>query len=654
MTTLPQRKLLGFGSNYFHALGGSSEIALSEEIKAYDYKNFDGEGGDDIELNIQQLACTTTSSIILHNEGVVYQTGMLHGKYMPRPTRVPIAERVVEIAGGRHFCLARVGSGSVYSWGAGHFGQLGQGPHVSFSEKPQAIKSLQPRVIGSPIVQISCGHWHGAALTEDGRIFCWGSNRKHQCGTKAPSTIVQPQHVNETNVIYSQVDCGKGFCIALERSTGRVYTWGASTACGHTSRKTCISPPRLVEALQRVVVVQVAAGDAHSLAVTGGGRVFSWGSGCDGQLGVGGAFPILPRPKLVGDLDFVAIVASQQTQISNKADIEGATGNNPSNKKSATDCPSNVQSNDATASFASHILASTPKVTEVYAAGSYSLAVSSTGHLYAWGYNDSKVLGLSCPQTESLPYLEPASSSSATLSQLKNRTSQARAFDSRHNILLPRRIDALHNLRVQLVAGGPSHLLIYGYDRDEGNGNPIVGRTLHEVQQARRASHTQNTDQDDISMESIETDAITSATETNSPNLDELFVPSGRELVVSPIGNTNIVSENDDNNKLKGKKVPSTGKNPSASESIELSLENGIVTSEHISEVTNDSSPFPTSFQPSAARSASASRQSRKSRTMSVPKIMQKLTSGGSSKRSNGKERQKRRQFFGSFGGSKN
>ena len=38
-----------YTSNYFHALGGSSEIELSEGIKAYDYENFDGEGGDDIE-----------------------------------------------------------------------------------------------------------------------------------------------------------------------------------------------------------------------------------------------------------------------------------------------------------------------------------------------------------------------------------------------------------------------------------------------------------------------------------------------------------------------------------------------------------------------------------------------------------------------------
>lgn len=655
MTAQPRHRLFGFGSNYFHALGGSSEISLSEEIQAQEYEKMpDDDNGGPTSLKVQQLACTTSSSIILDSDGVIYQTGMIHGKYLPRPTKILISERVVEIAGGRHFCLARSGSGSVYSWGAGHFGQLGQGPHVSFSEKPQVIKSLHPRVIGSPIVHLSCGHWHGAALTEDGRIFCWGSNRKHQCGTKAPSTIVKPQHVTGTNVIYSQVDCGKGFCIALEKSTGRVYTWGASTACGHTSRKTCISPPRLVEALQRVVVVQIAAGDAHSLAVTGGGRVFSWGSGSDGQLGVGGAFPILPRPKLVGDLDFVAIVASQQSQLSNNLDsFESSTGNASLVQNIAKDDETNAHSDTTTLSAASQILASTPKVTEVYAAGSYSLAVSSAGHVYAWGYNDSKMLGLSCPSSDSLPYLEPASSSSATLSQLKNRTSQARAFDSRHNILLPRRIDALHDLKVKLVAGGPSHLLIYGCNRDKDDKISIVGRTLHEVQQARRASHAHNTEQDDLSMESVEADAV-----TMSPT-DGSFIPTVKETAVTQIENANITSVNEECNQLKGKKILSSGENHAtvqdknrtipASASIELSIQNGMVTSEREDEV-NES----TQQALLVARSTSPSRQSRKPRTMSMPKIMQKLTSGGSGKRSSGKERQKRRQFFGPFGGSKN
>ena len=43
--------------------------------------------------------------------------------------------------------------------------------------------------------------------------------------------------------------------------------------------------PRLIEALNRVVVNQVAAGGEHSMALTREGDVFTWGLGGHGQLG---------------------------------------------------------------------------------------------------------------------------------------------------------------------------------------------------------------------------------------------------------------------------------------------------------------------------------------------------------------------------------
>ena len=41
--------------------------------------------------------------------------------------------------------------------------------------------------------------------------------------------------------------------------------------------------PRLIEALHRVVAKQVAAGDEHSMMLTGGGEVFTWGGGVTGS-----------------------------------------------------------------------------------------------------------------------------------------------------------------------------------------------------------------------------------------------------------------------------------------------------------------------------------------------------------------------------------
>ncbi len=77
---------------------------------------------------------------------------------------------------------------------------------------------------------------------------------------------------------------------------GRVYSWGAS-ACGQLGISSIkdlptdlegfpYQPiPTLVESLAKVTVVQIATGDAHCVARSCEGRLYSWGGGGCGQLG---------------------------------------------------------------------------------------------------------------------------------------------------------------------------------------------------------------------------------------------------------------------------------------------------------------------------------------------------------------------------------
>jgi len=68
-------------------------------------------------------------------------------------------------------------STSVWSWGHGGMGQLGQSDCVS-RDQPTTLRHLQS--IG--VVKISCGSQHTLALTLDGRVFAWGANARGQIG----------------------------------------------------------------------------------------------------------------------------------------------------------------------------------------------------------------------------------------------------------------------------------------------------------------------------------------------------------------------------------------------------------------------------------------------------------------------------------------
>ena len=95
-----------------------------------------------------------------------------------------------------------------------------------------------------------------------------------------------------------QVSAGDDHSLALlER--GEVYSFGYGNhgQLGHGDEQNQLLP-KLIAALQGKRVVQVSGGERHSLALLEGGEVYSFGCGCNGQLGHGDHYNQL-APKLI-------------------------------------------------------------------------------------------------------------------------------------------------------------------------------------------------------------------------------------------------------------------------------------------------------------------------------------------------------------------
>ena len=389
------------------------------------------------------------------------------------------------------------------AWGAGHFGQLGLGGGYdennaddnrkssssssppSFVHRPTVVESLLPHMVGAPITSVAAGYWHSMALTKEGTVFAWGCNRNAQCGkkpsSKDPPTICQPQRVSFDNTSHFQSDssspsssagkkikinkitAGRSHSVALDEG-GQCYTWGANHygQCGILTRRRVggVATPKHVEALAKVRIVDISAGDMHTLALTGGGRVFGWGGGFEGQLGTGYIYQMNPKPKLVSDLDFVAIEAGQEWK----------------SKQREKPIPQVIGSTDR------FDLVNTPRIISVTAKGNSSFAVSSTGHVYAWGCNDVGNLGLPKPDPATLTYSDPGQLLAKTSSI--QRQFQTYSFDSSHNVALPQRLDSLRHLHITSVGASSTFMWCLGTKRQDNKGQ--IGRTLYEVQEAKR------------------------------------------------------------------------------------------------------------------------------------------------------------------------
>ena len=74
----------------------------------------------------------------------------------------------IQVACGFKASAGLTRNGEVYTWGRNYDGQLGHGDKVS-RNIPTKVKGLN----GIVIIQISCGAWHMAAVSDKGELFTW-------------------------------------------------------------------------------------------------------------------------------------------------------------------------------------------------------------------------------------------------------------------------------------------------------------------------------------------------------------------------------------------------------------------------------------------------------------------------------------------------
>jgi alpha-tubulin suppressor-like RCC1 family protein len=398
------------------AAGGSRSLALRDDGTVWTW----GDGRPTPTpvaglIDVAAIASGAGNNLALTRDGSVVTWA-----WAGTPTPVIGLTGIVALAAGQEHSLALKEDGTVWAWGANYYGQLGDGTRTSRATPAPVSGLAQVRAIASGIS-------HSLAVKDDGTVWAWGYNGFGQLGDGTGTDRLAPVRVAGLTATRG-VSAGGWHSVAL-MADGRLHSWGynqhGQVGNGVASGYAGPWPATPVAVLGITDVSTLAAGGQHTLALTGDGRVWSWGADFLGQLGRG--LPLAETPAPVGALvgvraisaatwhssalltdgtvwtwgvngagELDGIVASQSrptpARVEGLPPIEAISAGGASTLALASDGAVWGWGN-AIHGFAPGRIVGLPTSTAVSAGGAWSLALGHDGTVWAWGQNLQGQLG---------------------------------------------------------------------------------------------------------------------------------------------------------------------------------------------------------------------------------------------------------------------
>jgi alpha-tubulin suppressor-like RCC1 family protein len=193
--------------------------------------------------------------------------------FVPRMVKFN-APVVNDVACGATFTIALV-KGTLYCWGEGKYLAQGNFAKVTDADTPRVVK-----VKGSTFAKfqkITAGLEHAVAISSDNDVFCWGSNMVSQCGLPSTETTRVLVATPIKKFKAHDISAGGYHTLALTKQGG-IYAWGSNKEgqCGDVNLFNIHAPRRVMDIPNNFRATSVAAGHRSSTAMVNG-RVYQWG-----------------------------------------------------------------------------------------------------------------------------------------------------------------------------------------------------------------------------------------------------------------------------------------------------------------------------------------------------------------------------------------
>ena len=183
------------------------------------------------------------------------------------------------VAGGMGHTAAIKTDGTLWSWGDGGGGRLGT------NNTATRITPVTTFVGGNSWKSVAVGRAFSIAIKSDGSLWTWGANLFGELGTNDLTSRFTPVTTFAGGNNWKSVSCGLDLIAAI-KTDGSLWTWGRNNSGQLGINNTANRSTPVTTFAGGTNWKSVVGGYEHAAAIKTDGSLWTWGAGGNGQLGI--------------------------------------------------------------------------------------------------------------------------------------------------------------------------------------------------------------------------------------------------------------------------------------------------------------------------------------------------------------------------------
>ena len=268
-----------WGNNSFGQLGDNTTVLKSSPVQTVS-----------AGTNWKQVGSGSSFTGAIKNDGSLWTWGQNSNGQLGDNSIIEKSSPVQTVSGGTNWEKISSGSshiaaiktdGTLWLWGNNSQGQLGDNTVTNRSSPVQTVSG------GTNWKQVSAGSGFTGAIKTDGTLWMWGSGSSGQLGNN--NTVFNVEKSSPVQTVsggtnWKKISVGGSHTAAI-KTDGTLWMWGSNTngRLGDNTVTNRSSPVQTVSGGTNWM--QVSAGAAHTAVIKTDGTLWTWGNNGNGRLG---------------------------------------------------------------------------------------------------------------------------------------------------------------------------------------------------------------------------------------------------------------------------------------------------------------------------------------------------------------------------------